>query len=129
VRPNRQDKAAQNARFAKMRSHVQSHVFDVYKRVLETAPFITSVQLGKDAYQPFLTIQRDGEMFELRVMCTLWTARVVVEHKIRAKKWDLFFKPYFTEHFKLSRMNKLRRSALILRKKLEMYDIHVVLNS
>lgn len=129
MRPNQHNRADQNARFAKMRGHVQNHIFDVYKRVLETAPFITSVQLSKDAYQPFLIIKRDCELFELRVMCSLWTAHVTVQHKEKAKQWEMFFKPYFTEHFKLSKMNKLRRSALILRKKLEMYDIHQVLNS
>jgi hypothetical protein len=118
----------------KVEKHVQAQIFDVYSRVLLEAPFVTSVKSITDktwSLRESLVIARDSEKFVLSVMFSHWskTCKIVVMHKTPQNQDALFFRPYFTQRFDLKKLGKVRRSALILRKKLEMFDIHLVLSS
>lgn len=121
-------------RLEKVRKNVRAQIFDVYSRVLLEAPFITSVQVKQTPYMDKLVIARDSEIFELSVLFSRQSLQILVMHKtgkVGNSEFGSFglFKPYFSERFQLEKFGKVRRSALIFRKKLEMLDIYQVLNS
>jgi hypothetical protein len=111
-------------------SNLRNNIFDVFERVLLEASFITHIKRSENN----LVIQRDDETFFMSVYtsqhdATIYVERVVSHIRVQGKLQIGKKERYYTVKFPVSHLGKLRRLALILRKKLELYDVFQVIKS
>lgn len=104
-------------------NNVRQQVRDTFRRVLADAPFLTGVEDSEGG----LTIHRDTDMFDLLIIVRTPFVLVHVHRKF-ANSEDAYldWKRFFGVQFPLKRMAKVRKSALLLRKKLELFDVYQV---
>jgi hypothetical protein len=110
----------------KVAANVRKLIFDVFARALEGAPFISKLEIVEEPGMGYvLMIHRHEDKFRLAV--SAWGGRANVSVTRVAE--DLYLPQYFGVQFYLARMGKVRRTALLLRKKLELFDVYQVTNS
>jgi hypothetical protein len=120
-----QQKRSMQEREQQTAANVRKIIFDVFTRALADAPFISKVGVHPCDEQA-LFIERHEDKFCLRVFAGHGRATVSVT---RVVPEGVYLPQYFGIQFYLSRMGKVRKSALILRKKLELFDVYQVTNS
>jgi hypothetical protein len=114
---------------AKVAANVRKLIFEVFRRALAGASFISKVEVDP-ADDTVLVIHRHEDVFHLRV--NIWNGRanvVVTRAQNQLDEEYVYIPQYFGVQFYLTRMGKVRKSALLLRKKLELFDVYQVTNS